>query len=248
MQKKIVIVGATSTIAELCAREWIIQKNIEMILVGRNIKTLEAIAQDLKIRGFTKNVKVTITDFKDPISIKKVVDNICSIRTPDVVLIAHGALPDQQECQRDLILCKETMEINGISPALFAEAFALHMDKANAGTLAIIGSVAGDRGRRTNYTYGAAKGLVASYAHGLQHRFYGRNIKIVLIKPGPTETKMTMSLKKTGAKFANAHDVASEIVKGITRGTPVIYTPRKWKILMIIIRNLPNFIFGKVKI
>src|SRR5690606_6692309 len=91
----------------------------------------------------------------------------------DLVLIAHGSLPDQIECQNNIQSCRDALEINGISPVLYAGAFAKEMEQANHGTIALIGSVAGDRGRKSNYVYGAAKGLVARYAQGLQHRFAG---------------------------------------------------------------------------
>ena len=116
----------------------------------------------------------------------------------DLVLIAHGWLSDQQSCQDDLALCRESLEVNAVSPVLFAEAFARHFAKANHGTIAFLGSVAGDRGRKVNYTYGASKGFVARYAEGMQHRFAGSGVKIVLIKPGPTDTPMTAAQKAQG--------------------------------------------------
>ena len=140
------------------------------------------------------------------------------------------------------------LTVNGISPVLFAEAFAGPMQKANHGTLAIIGSVAGDRGRKSNYVYGAAKGLVARYAQGLQHRLAGTGVKVVLIKPGPTNTPMTAHLKQQGARLANVEDVARLIVKGINQGKPVVYAPGKWALIMMIIRNLPDIVFNKLDI
>jgi short-subunit dehydrogenase len=248
MNRKIVIIGATSTIAEHCARLWVAQPNTEIHLIGRNQPSLTLIAQDLKIRGPQNKIEIGTADFNDPDSITQTVDRLCNNQVPDIVLIAHGTLPDQQNCQDDLVSAKEAMEINGLSPVLFAEGFANHMDKTNTGRLAIIGSVAGDRGRQSNYVYGAAKGLVTRYAQGLQHRFHRRGIKVSLIKPGPTDTKMTHALKVTGAKLADAKQVAAEIVKGIDQGKTVIYTPIKWMIIMLIIRSLPNFIFGKMRI
>jgi len=138
--------------------------------------------------------------------------------------------------------------INGISPVLFAEAFAGVMSKANRGTLAIISSVAGDRARKSNYVYGAAKGLVSNYAEGLQHRLAGSNIKVVLIKPGPTATPMTAHLQGRGSKLAPVGDVANGIVFAIDRGARVAYVPSVWQLIMYIIRNLPWAIFKRVNI
>jgi short-subunit dehydrogenase len=122
------------------------------------------------------------------------------------------------------------------------------MHKANDGTLAIIGSVAGDRGRKSNYAYGAAKGLVARYVQGLQHRLAGTGVKAVLIKPGPTDTPMTAQLKQQRSRLANVEDVARVIVKAINQGNPIVYVPAKWALIMMAIRHLPNIIFNKLEI
>jgi short-subunit dehydrogenase len=140
------------------------------------------------------------------------------------------------------------LDINGISPVLYAEAFASYMQKANRGTLAIIGSVAGDRGRKSNYVYGAAKGLVARYAQGLQHRLAGTGVKVVLIKPGPTDTPMTAHLKDLGAKLAPVEDVAQKIVDAIEQGQGTVYVPGKWKTIMWVVRHLPSGLFNKLNI
>jgi short-subunit dehydrogenase len=157
-------------------------------------------------------------------------------------------LPQQTSCQDDLTAAREALDINGLSPVLVAEAFAQRMSRANRGTIALIGSVAGDRGRKSNYVYGAAKGLVARYAEGLQHRFAGTGVKVVLIKPGPTDTPMTAHLKAAGARLAPVDGVARDIVRGIGRGAATIYTPAIWRIIMLIIRHLPAFVFNKLNI
>ena len=108
--------------------------------------------------------------------------------------------------------------------------------------------MAGDRGRKSNYVYGAAKGLVTRYAQGMQHRFAGTGVKVVLIKPGPTDTPMTAHLKSQGAKLASVEDVAGQIVDAIERGHTTTYAPRKWALIMMIIRHLPAQIFNKLNI
>jgi short-subunit dehydrogenase len=155
-------------------------------------------------------------------------------------------LPDQQQCQQDLALNQHTLEVNGISPVLFAEAFATQMEKARQGSLALIGSVAADRGRKSNYVYGAAKGMVERYVQGMQHRFAHSKITVVLIKPGPTATPMTAHLPQRG--MASAEAVASRIIAAIDAGTPVVYVPAKWAIIMMVIRHLPRSIFNKLNI
>jgi short-subunit dehydrogenase len=247
-KKKIVIVGATSAIAEHCARLWLEKQPTDLTLVGRDAQRIERVATDLKVRSPQSEIRIVQADFLDPEAIKATVEDIVQSGDVDVVLIAHGSLPDQADCQDDLTSCREALDINGISPVLYAEAFAKQMAKTNHGTIALIGSVAGDRGRKSNYVYGAAKGLVTRYAQGLQHRFAGTGVKVVLIKPGPTDTPMTAHLKGKGAKLASVESVAKRIIEGVEAGKPVIYAPGKWWLIMMIIRHLPAFVFNKINI
>ncbi len=246
--KKIVIVGATSHIAEHCARRWVQGGPAHLVLVGRNMPRLEVIAQDLRVRSGQSVVETRGVDFADPLAIADLVRELESTGKIDIALIAHGSLPDQSACQADLAMSAQALSINGISPVLFAEAFAGAMQRAGRGALAIIGSVAGDRGRKSNYVYGAAKGLVDRYAQGLQHRLAGTGVTVSLIKPGPTDTPMTAHLKQQGAKLADVESVAKDIVEGIAVGRAEIYTPKKWALIMAVIRNLPRPVFHRMNI
>lgn len=176
-KKRIVIIGATSAIAEHCARLWVKNTGVDLTLVGRDLEKTERVAADLRVRSPHSDIRVLEADFIAPLTIQQLVDRIVAEGIVNIVLIAHGSLPDQAVCQQDLTECNEALTVNGISPVLFAEAFAWHMQKANQGTLAIISSVAGDRGRKSNYVYGAAKGLVTRYAQGLQHRLANAGVK-----------------------------------------------------------------------
>ncbi len=244
----IAIIGATSGIAQQCARLWLQDQLIDFSLVGRSKEKLERLANDLQVRRADAKIEVFETDFTTPKKIQQTVHNICARADVDIVLIAHGNLPSQSACQDDIALAADTLNINGISAVLFAEAFAKHMENNKRGKLAVIGSVAGDRGRKSNYIYGAAKGLVANYMQGLQHRFAGTGVDILLIKPGPTDTPMTAELKSSGAKLASVEQVAKDIIAGIDKGRAEIYTPQKWWLIMMIIRHLPRFIFHKMDI
>ena len=217
-------------------------------MVGRDLPRTQRVATDLQVRSPQARIHVVQASFSDPTAMEKVVADLCASGPPDIALIAHGALPEQAQCQNDLQACREALDINGISPVLYAEAFAKHMAQAQHGTIALIGSVAGDRGRQSNYVYGAAKGMVTRYAQGLQHRFADSAVKVVLIKPGPTDTPMTAHLKGQGAKLAPVESVAKQMVDGIAAGKPVVYAPKKWWLIMMIIRHLPAFIFNKMKI
>lgn len=247
-KKRIVIIGATSAIAEHCVRLWAQEQPLDLTLIGRDVNRIERVAADLSARSPESDIHVTQVDFLDTVAIQAAVDEIAKPNAIDIVLIAHGSLPEQEVCQNDLQACRDALEINGISPLLFAEAFAKHMAKANSGTLVLLGSVAGDRGRKSNYVYGSAKGLVTRYAQGLQHRFAGTGVKVVLVKPGPTDTPMTAHLKAQGAKLTPVEEIARNIVEGAKHGQSVVYAPPKWKLIMLIIQHLPNFIFHKLNI
>ena len=244
----IVIIGATSAMAEHCARVWVQTAPARLTLVGRDESRTHRVADDLRVRSPQSHVQVMTTDFLNAAAIQHTVLAIVALAPVDVVLIAHGALSDQTTCQDDVLACDAALQVNGISPVLFAEAFAKSMVAANHGTLAIIGSVAGDRGRKTNYVYGAAKGMVSRYAQGMQHRLANTNVKVALIKPGPTDTPMTRDIKAKGQKLASVEQVAQDIVKGIAAGKPVVYTPRIWQIIMLVVMHLPRFVFNKLNI
>ena len=250
-KRRIVIIGATSAIAEHCARLWAKDPNVDLSLVGRDPDKLKNVAADLQVRNPQSHIRTHYlagAGFTDPQAVKQLADAIVAEGSVDIVLIAHGSLPDQAACQENLIAVNEALVVNGVSPALFAEAFADHMRKAGRGTLALIGSVAGDRGRKSNYVYGAAKGLVARYAQGLQHRLAGSGVQVVLIKPGPTATPMTAHLIQQGAALASVESVAETIVEGIAKGKPVVYAPGRWALIMMIIRHLPAFVFNRMNI
>jgi len=248
IKKRIIIIGATSSIAQYCARIWSSDKIVELVLVGRNSNKIKQLAIDLKTRSPKSKIIEITANFTYASDIDVLVKNIASNGNLDLVLIAHGSLPNQQICQQKLNTCADELLINGLSPVLCAEAFIGYMEKNNSGTLAVIGSIAGDKGKKSNYTYGAAKGMIAIYVQGLQHRLATSKVKVVLIKPGPTETQMTSHLKQKGIKLAGVEGVAEDIVNGIEKGKPVIYTPSKWMIIMMIIRNLPRIVFNKMNI
>lgn len=245
---RIVIVGATSAIAVQCARLWASKKTADLTLIGRDAERLERVAADLRVRSPASSIRVHTGGFTQARDIEASIDTAMQDGAPDIVLIAHGMLPEQQECEQDLPACQAALEINAISPVLFAEGFARRLAARGHGTIAIIGSVAGDRGRKSNYIYGAAKGLVDRYAQGLQHRFAHSGVRVVLIKPGPTDTPMTAHLKSKGAQLASVESVGAAIVAAIDAGKAVAYVPAKWRLIMLVIRHLPAFVFNKLNI
>ena len=248
-QQKILIIGGTSAIAEHCARQWLSQGATEVILVGRSKEKLERTVNDLQVRFPSAVIYSQEANFLSTLSIQQCVDQAYSTSAIDIALVAHGTLPNQVQCENELDVAKQAIDINALSPVLFAEAILNKMIQLNTGKLAVIGSVAGDRGRKSNYVYGASKALIDKYLEGIQHRLalIGSNVTASLVKPGPTATPMTADISGKG-KLASPEQVAKEIVRGISQNKRVIYTPAKWAIIMLIIRHLPFFIFKKMDI
>lgn len=245
---RIVVVGATSAIAEHCCRLWVQREAVDLTLVVRDMAKGERMAADLRVRSPQSSIALATVDFMAPAAISALAESIASGGPIDAILIAHGVLPPQEQCQDDLAFCREIMEVNALSPVLFAEAFAAILAKAGRGTIAIIGSVAGDRGRKANYVYGASKGLVTRYAEGMEHRFAGTDVRIVLVKPGPTDTPMAAKLKAEGRRLATVEEVARATVDAMAKGRAVVYTPARWRLIMLIVRHLPRFIFNRLQI
>lgn len=250
LSPRIAVIGATSAIAEHCVRLWLQAGPADVVLVGRSMGRLQRVASDLAVRAPTAHIECLVTDLCDTHAIEKAVWDLCATQTPSTVLIAHGALPQQTACEESLHRCRTALEVNAVSPALWLEAFVARMEHGPSARLVVIGSVAGDRGRQSNYVYGAAKGLLERYTQGLQHRLALRAsaLKVVLVKPGPTATPMTMHLTAQGQKLASVESVAKAIVDGTAKGSAVIYAPGKWRLVMLIIRNLPTAIFHRLKI
>lgn len=247
----LVIVGATSAMAEHCARNWAARGPKRITLIGRNAERLERVAADLRVRAPQAAIEARVLpDFCDAAAIDALIEQLWSLAPVDWALISHGMLAEQGDCERDLTLCRDMLMVNGVSPALFAEAIGSRMQQMGRGKLAVIGSVAGDRGRKANYSYGAGKGMVERYVQGLQHRLAlaGSDVRVTLIKPGPTDTPMTAKLKAAGQRMASVESVAQTIIEGIDAGKATIYAPRKWALIMGVVRHIPAAIFHKLNI
>src|SRR5260370_29809035 len=156
---KIVVIGATSGIAEHCCRLWLGAEPAELVLVAREAAKVDKIASDLRVRSPASTVTILQGDFLDRAFIQRVVDSAVATGPVYIALIAHGWMPDNQ-IGLDLATCEQILDVNAVSPVLFAEAFAAHFVKAGRGTIAIIGSVAGDGTGQANYLYGASKAVL----------------------------------------------------------------------------------------
>jgi decaprenylphospho-beta-D-erythro-pentofuranosid-2-ulose 2-reductase len=247
--QNILIVGATSLLAEHCARLWLKEPVTALTLVGRNERKLKAVAEDLKVRSPSTRVSVYAVDLQNTQATQHLLEQIENEHGPlDLALVAHGQLADQTAVPSDLAHYHETAQVTALSPALYAQAIAERMAQRGHGTLAVISSVAGDRGRKSNYVYGAAKAYLSCYMEGLQHRYAHSGVKIVLLKPGPTATPMTAGMVGSGLSMADASEVALQMVSAISAGKRVAYLPWRWTLVMWIIRVLPFSIFRRLDI
>lgn len=244
--RNIVIVGASSAIAEASARIWAEQGN-RLVLVGRNSENLAVMAADLKIRG-AKLVEVYCTDLND-FSLHEAILQfaINSLGSIDLILIAHGTLPDQQLTQRSVELTMKELSTNALSTISLLTLVANIFESQKSGTIAVITSVAGDRGRQSNYIYGSAKAMVTTFLSGLRQRLAPQGIAVITIKPGFVDTPMTKEFKK-GLLWAQPQQVAKSIVRACEKGSSVIYTPSFWALIMLIIKIIPERVFQKLKI
>lgn len=246
MTRKVLMVGATSAIAEAVARRFAAEGAC-LYLLARNSEHLECIAQDLRIRGAetvaTMNFEATSLETHEPL-----VDKAWSaLGGIDVALIAHGSLPDQEACQASLEGARRELEINALSVISLLTPLANHMESAGAGTLAVLGSVAGDRGRQSNYVYGAAKGCIDVFLQGLAHRMAGKGVNVLIVKPGFVDTPMTAAFEK-GALWASPERVAADILRGVEKRRRCVYTPWFWRYVMFAIRHTPAWIFHKTRL
>ena len=244
--KRVLIIGATSAIAEAAARQWAAQ-GASLFLVGRKAERLQAIAADLSVRGAAK-VGTQSMDATDVGAHAAMFDAVrAELGGIDVALIAHGTLPDQKACEASVELALKEIDTNGLSVIALVTRLANLMEAQGAGTIAVISSVAGDRGRQSNYVYGAAKGMVTRFLQGLRNRLAKKGVQVLTIKPGFVDTPMTAAFKK-GALWAQPEDVARGILGAIDKGKDEDYLPGFWRLIMWVIRHIPERIFKKLSL
>lgn len=243
---RILILGAGSAMAQAYARRRA-ATGAAFLLVGHNAARLSAIADDLRAGG-ARAVDIATLDLAALGGIEAgAADLRRRLGEPDEVLIAYGGLGDQATSERDLAAARTALEVNFVSVALWI--LALLKDRPAAAPLALItiGSVAGDRGRASNFVYGSAKGGLDRFLEGLAQGYAGTPVRIVTIKPGFVDSPMTDAIAK-GPLFASPEAVGADIVRAVEKGRRTVYTPWFWWPIMMIIRHLPWFVFKRLKI
>jgi decaprenylphospho-beta-D-erythro-pentofuranosid-2-ulose 2-reductase len=243
---KVLIVGAGSAIAEAVARIYA-ERGAALYLVARKADVLATIAADLRVRGATA-VGTETMDAGDSAAhqgmLSRASDTLGGL---DVALIAYGTLSDQKACEQSAQLTVAELHTNAISTAALLTLLANQFEARKAGAIAVISSVAGDRGRQSNYVYGSAKALVTAFLSGLRQRLHKSGVSVITLKPGFVDTPMTAAFPK-GFLWAKPAQVATGIVRAIDRSANVVYLPRFWGLIMLVIRSIPERVFVRLKL
>ncbi len=243
--KKVVILGATSGIALEVERQ-LARRGCELLLVARSPQRLAELQGDLAVRGaqqvFTYAADLACVQQHAAIFefARRTFPNF------DTVLLAYGSMHDQKDSETSVDTLLEELQVNFVSATAILTLFAAELERRRTGCLAAITSVAGDRGRRSNYVYGSAKGALSLFLQGLRSRLHPAGVRVITIKPGPVQTPMTDHLPNA-AHFADPEQVARDIVCALERRSPdVLYTPKVWRYVMKTVQEIPETIFKRL--
>ena len=244
--RKILVLGATSGIAEATCRIWATQ-GASLFLVARNAQKLAAVAADLRTRG-ASYVDTAVADLDDTDKHPELLAHaVNSLTGMDIAYLAHGILGDQADAEQDFNAAAQIIYTNYMAPVSLLTWLANFCVQRHAGTLAVLSSVAGDRGRKSNYLYGSSKAGLSAFLAGLRNRVDREGVTVLTIKPGPTRTAMTAGMPNS-EKFADVDSVAESIVSAIDKRKDVLYVPFQWQPIMFVIRNIPERIFKKLNL
>jgi decaprenylphospho-beta-D-erythro-pentofuranosid-2-ulose 2-reductase len=242
--KRILVLGATSGIAEACCRIWA-ERGDSLFLVARNPDRLAAVAADTFTRG-AAHVDSAVADLDNTAAHSELLaDGINALAGMDIAFLALGVLGDQAEAERSFPYAAGILHTNFVAPVSLLTWLGNYCAQRHSGTLAVMSSVAGDRGRKSNYVYGSSKAGLSAFLGGLRNRIDREGVRVVTIKPGPVRTAMTEGMKGSEG-FADVEAVATAIVKAIDTGPDVLYVPGKWRVIMAVVRAVPEWLFKKL--
>ncbi len=241
----VLILGATSGIARAVAAELARGKH-DLVLAGRDLPELQAMATDLSLRHGVK-ARTLQMDFLDFGSHERGLRPVLTADGISGAVVCFGYLGDQKLAQTDFAEARRILDTNFTACVSVCNLLAHHFEQRRTGFLCVLSSVAGDRGRQSNYTYGAAKGALSLYLQGLRNRLFPAGVRVITVKPGFVNTKMTYG-KEGMFLVAEPEAVARGIVKAIERGADVVYLPFFWRWIMLIIRSIPERVFKRMKL
>jgi decaprenylphospho-beta-D-erythro-pentofuranosid-2-ulose 2-reductase len=243
---KIVILGATKGIGRALSRQ-LAEQGHDLFLLGREAAELKRSAADLEQRaGGGKTFGTSPCDLEDPQGFEAALAAAdTALGGFDTVIVTAALFGTQDQLEADTEFARRLLTVNFANTVTFCEFARKRLLARGGGTLCVVSSVAGERGRKPVVLYGASKAGLSAYLEGLDHKFHAQGLRVVCVKPGFVRTSMTEGLK--APPFAGtAEGVASDIVRAISRGTPVLYTPRPWALVMLIIRHLPRLLMRRL--
>ncbi|TCK70842.1 SDR family oxidoreductase [Acidipila rosea] len=244
LPSRVLALGATSAIAIAVLRQLAV-KGASFYLVARNGEKIDTVAADLRVRGASA-VHTRVLDLDNTaLHPQMLADSAAALGTIDLALIAHGVLGEQADAQTDYSHAEAVLRTNLLSPVSLITWLANYFEAAHKGTLAVISSVAGDRGRKSNYVYGASKGGLNVFLDGVRNRIDRSGVQVLTIKPGFVSTPMTAHLPQN-ALFAHPNAIADGILKAIAKRKDVVYVPAFWGLIMFVVRSVPGSIFKKM--
>ena len=240
----LLILGANSDMAIATAHTYA-KAGYHLYLASRNLEELNKLAADIQLRQSVQAIALAFDarDFNSHINFYMQLTP-----KPKGVILAFGSMNEQVKAQNDFLLSREMMESNYIGAVSILEIIASDFELRGSGFIVGISSVAGDRGRQSNYIYGSSKAALSTYLAGLHHRLSKKNVSVLTVKPGFVATKMTAHLDLPKALTANPTDVAEAIYKAVEKNKSVIYVKPVWRFIMLIITHMPSFIFNKTKL
>lgn len=241
---RIIALGATSAIAQATLR-LLAERREAFFLVGRNPQKLAAVRDDLLTRG-ASSVTTFVADLDDTGAHPAMLTHaVTALGGLDLAFLAHGVLGDQPAAEKDYAVAEAILRTNFLSAVSLVTWLANYFEAERRGSIAVVSSVAGDRGRKSNYVYGASKGGLNIFLDGVRNRIDGAGVQVLTIKPGFVATPMTAHLKKN-ALFADPAKVAKHIVRAIEKRKDVVYTPPFWALIMLAVRAVPRRVFKKM--
>jgi short-subunit dehydrogenase len=242
--KRVLALGATSAIAEATLR-LLAEQHATFFLVGRNAQKLAAVRDDLLTRGATA-VTNFVADLDDTAAHPAMLSHAATaLGGIDLAFLAHGVLGDQPAAEKNYAVAEAILHTNFLSAVSLVTWLANYFEAEHRGAIAVISSVAGDRGRKSNYVYGASKGGLNIFLDGVRNRIDRAGVNVLTIKPGFVATPMTAHLPQ-GPLFAQPARVARYILRAIEKRKDVVYVPPFWGLIMLIVRSIPRRIFKKM--
>ncbi len=240
----VLVLGAASDMGRAIARRYA-EAGRALILAARSPERLEADAADLRLRWNT-NVRLAAFDALDTADHGAFLDRLGVL--PDTVVCVVGLLGDQGESERDFAAARLVLDSNLTGPASILGEIATRMEARGSGTIIGVSSVAGERGRASNYVYGAAKAGLTAFLSGLRNRLSKAGVSVITVKPGFVRTRMTEGMALPGLLTADPDEVARAVLAAQAKGRDVIYVRPVWRLIMLIIRLLPETVFKRTKL